>query len=326
MSDFSGEYKLLQTGAALFLLPGRGVIEVQGKDRVGWLNGMLTADIASLKPEGPNNCCRTLLLSRQGRIIADLHVLVWRDMVWLELSRQFIPKVIGVLGRYIVADDVVLRDASEDLKRYCLEGATSQAVLDSCVGPTHNFAQFETMAVTLDDVVCWVANYRLAGPFGTQWFVPAQKSAMVQQFFSNSHSIKVLESDDLLDLLRIEEGRPELGIDLDESVLPDEARLGNTISESKGCYTGQEVIARLRSRGRLKYLLVGLALEGELDKGTSLLQSGEQVGEVTSVARSPHWGFVGMGYVRIEQSEPGTVLEAEGVSVRVVELPLLHHS
>lgn len=128
-----------------------------------------------------------------------------------------------------------------------------------------------------------------------------------------------------LDVMRIEAGLPALGRELDEEVLPPEARLERAISTTKGCYVGQEIVARLRARGQVNHLLVGLALEVDAlpVEGTVLTADGRPTGEITSRAESPALGPIALGYVRREHAEPGTTVDFDAGRARVVELPFV---
>jgi len=134
-------------------------------------------------------------------------------------------------------------------------------------------------------------------------------------------------SNEALEVLRIEAGIPLLGAELDEDVFPDEARLDAAISRTKGCYTGQEIVARLHSRGAVNHRLVGLHFEGEQapSRDSPLLAGERTTGEVTSACLSPSLGPIGLGFVRVEHAEPGTRLEcadpSQGIHATVVELP-----
>jgi folate-binding protein YgfZ len=128
----------------------------------------------------------------------------------------------------------------------------------------------------------------------------------------------------VLETLRVEAGTPRQGRELDEDVLPAEARLDDTIATTKGCYVGQEIVARLRSRGQVNHLLVGLRFEGSAPAvDTPLVRDGKRTGEVTSTAQSPRAGSIGLGFVRREHSEPGTEVDAAGESAVVVGLPFV---
>jgi aminomethyltransferase len=128
-----------------------------------------------------------------------------------------------------------------------------------------------------------------------------------------------------LEILRVEAGLPALGSELDEEVLPPEARLERAISTSKGCYVGQEIVARLRARGQVNHLLVGLRLESPLlpDVGTKLSVDGRTTGELTSVVLSPSEGPIALGYVRREHAEVGTQIEIAGQRARIAALPFV---
>jgi folate-binding protein YgfZ len=126
-------------------------------------------------------------------------------------------------------------------------------------------------------------------------------------------------------VLRIEAGRPRLGAELSQAVLPPEARLEGSISYTKGCYIGQEIVARLRSRGHVNHLLVGLRVEGPAlpARGASIRAGDAPIGEVTSAARSPHAGVIALGFVRVGHDAPGTVLAVDGARAQVAALPFV---
>lgn len=170
-----------------------------------------------------------------------------------------------------------------------------------------------------------VAAYGFTGEEGFQLFAPASAEASVHEALLRAGDpMGAVEGDAaLLELLRVEAGTPWLGRELDETVLPAEARLERAVSTTKGCYTGQEVVARLRTRGRVNHLLVGLRpASGDAPAaGTELRADGRRVGEVTSAVRSPRFGPIALGFVRAECAEPGTGLAWEAGRVRVEALP-----
>jgi aminomethyltransferase len=126
-----------------------------------------------------------------------------------------------------------------------------------------------------------------------------------------------------LEILRIEAGIPRFGAEIDETVLPAEARLGRAVSQSKGCYVGQEVVARMQAAGRLSHLLVGLAM-GEIpvpEPGSEISAGGKRVGEVTSSCLSALAGSIALGFVRAAHSATGTKICVAGRPARVAALP-----
>lgn len=125
-----------------------------------------------------------------------------------------------------------------------------------------------------------------------------------------------------LEVLRVEQGVPRQGRELTKDVLPAEARLERAVSETKGCFTGQEVVTRMRSRGRVSHLLVGFRFAGALPAPGSELLAGERsVGSVTSAVLSPRLGAIGLGFVRQGEAEPGNLLRTGEAEARVAALP-----
>ena len=126
-----------------------------------------------------------------------------------------------------------------------------------------------------------------------------------------------------LEILRIEAGIPAFGSELDDTVLPAEAGLLDAVSQTKGCYVGQEVVARMETAGRVSHRLVGLELSGQTlpEAGSPILADAKRVGEVTSCCRSPAAGPIALGFVRSAQADPGGWVDAGGVRARVRRLP-----
>jgi folate-binding protein YgfZ len=298
----------------LFELPERGVVEVGGADRVRWLDGMLTNDVKSLAAAGPRSGCHALALTREGRIVAEVHVLALPDVLLLETERDAIPALVAHLAKFVVADDVTLHDVSEAWTRAALEGPGAAAVLAQAVGAA--VAPPSDGVAELPDGAGLAAAYSLTGAGGLQLFVTAAAPALHEELV-RAGAVRGDAAE--LEVLRIEHGVPRQGRELTLEVLPAEARLERTVSETKGCYTGQEVVTRMRSRDRVSHLLVALRFEGALpEPGTELRLGGRAVGNVTSTAVSPRLGPIGLGFVRRADAEPGTKLEADGATADVV--------
>jgi len=303
--------------AQLFRLPSRGVIEVSGADRVRWLDGMISADVASL---GVGEGAWGLLLTRQGRVVADLHVLVRADVVWLELEREVVKTVVERLEGYVIADDVVLADQSDAVARLGLEGADAGRVLEAGIGAPLPLASHAWREVEIAGHAVVVSAYGTSGP-GFQLFVPPPAAAAVAEALVRAGAREA--GAEVLEVLRVEAGRPRVGAELDESVLPAEARLDAAISTTKGCYTGQEVVTRMRTRARVAHLLVGLRLGSPTlpERGSEIVAGGARIGHLTSAVRSPEFGAIGLGYVKHEAAEPGSEVEIAGAPARVAQLP-----
>ena len=318
--------------AGLFILKQRGLIEVAGGDATRWLNGMLSNDILALEAAGVGAGCYALLLNHRAGILADVCVLRREQSYWLELELEFLPGVVEHLHKYIVADDVTLVDRSSEWARFALEGPAAPEILAIAAGcglaalPAARAAM--DIAVPGSEVGAVAAAWGWSGEAAYQFFVPAvQGQAFPEWLRSSAGSTPLVEADEaVLEILRIEAGVPRLGWELDEKVLPDEALLDEAISDTKGCYTGQEIVARLRSRGQVNHLLVGLRFvdaDAPPVVGAELFDDARRVGEVTSVVHSATAGWVGLGFVRRTYAQAGTALTAAGAPVRVESLPLV---
>lgn len=316
MTDLAAEIEATRRHARLFPLDSaahaRAVVGVAGGDAGRWLDGMVTNETVALSPgEG----CYAALLTPKGRIVADLHVLAREDGYWLDTAAWAVPSVLERLERYIVADDVTLVDRREDFARLALEGPDATSLLGLADLSPESWVETKIGGA---EVVA--ARFGWSGETAWQLFVPvADRDAVVSALDVS------VAGDETLEVLRLEAGSPLLGAELDEEVFPDEARLDSAISRTKGCYTGQEIVARLHSRGAVNHLLVGLEFEGERAPapGSPLVAGERTTGEVTSACVSPAFGPIGLGFTRVEHAEPGTHVECRdpggAVSARVVE-------
>ena len=307
---------------------GRGLVAVTGADAPRWLDGMVTNDIPAISSGNDPNGCYAALLTPKGRIVADLNVLAREDGYWLETAVFAVGDAIARLDKYIVADDVELADRSAELARTALEGPGSRGLLEQVAAvdlaavPEHGWrtGRIAGAEVTL-------VRTGFTGGDAWQLLAPAEASAGVSDALRDAGAGAA--SLDALDVLRIEAGVPLLGPELDEEVFPDEARLESAISRTKGCYTGQEIVARLYSRGAVNHLLVGLRFQGEAPPpaGTELFAGGKRTGEVTSSCVSPVAGAIGIGYVRRDQAEARETVRWQGDDdagdAAVVDLPIV---
>jgi folate-binding protein YgfZ len=323
----------VRRGAGLFRLSGagageneRGLLRVSGADRVRWLNGMLSNDVAALAPGRERSGCYATLLTPKGRIVADLHVLLRPDAFWLDVRAREAAAARVRLERTIVADDVAVADAGAEVERLGLEGPAAGAIL-AAAGAHALPARDACLDAELGGTPVVVAGYGWTGEPAYQVFAPAGRGESVARALSGAGArFGLVEAGpEALEILRVEAGIPRLGAELGEEILPDEARLERAISASKGCYVGQEIVARLRSRGQVNHLLVGLRCEGaELPAPRSPVFAGDRrSGEITSACRSPSAGAIALAFVRREHAAPGTELAVEGRPVRVVELPFV---
>lgn len=316
--DAAAEHRALREGAGVVALDDRVVLVATGADRVDFLQGMLTNDVARL---AAGEACPALLLTIQGRVTADVDVLSLDDAVWLVVDASAAAAVLDALGALIVADDVEI-GPDRDRTVLGLLGPRAAAVLAGVVLPEpwcHVATTVDGVPVRLlrgaplaaGDVLVFTARAdgaRLRDALVARGATPCGRAAFEAR--------------------RIALGVPRTGADMGADTLAIEMPVEARISDRKGCYLGQEVVARGTSRGKVNRRLRGLVFDGPAPVvGTALLASGKEVGVVTSVAGTPVVPVaIGLGIVRREHWEPGTILEVAGAagrtSARVADWPL----
>jgi folate-binding protein YgfZ len=310
------ELRAVRQGAGVFALAGRSVLEVTGADRVRWLDGMISQDVRTL---AAGASAPALLLTRQGRIVAAFQALAAADRFWLDGEAVSLAAARAQLERMIIADDVTL--AERAALRLSLDGARAEAVLAEALGEPVALAPDAWRDARLAGAAVRIAAYGFTGLPAYQLFAANESGPELEDALVAAGAVRAGAAS--FECLRIEAGTPWPGRELDESVLPAEARMDAAVSTTKGCYTGQEVVARMRSRGRLSHLLVGLRFASDAPPaaGAKLEAGGSPAGQVTSATRSPEHGAIGLGFVRAELAAPGAALRCGDLDASVVSLP-----
>jgi folate-binding protein YgfZ len=293
---------------------------------VRWLDGMLTRDVTRLAAGGRSGC-RALALTRKGQIVADLRVWLRPGGFWLETERAALPGLLEHLRKHVAADDVELSDAAQELALLAVEGPAAPEVLARATGGAPLPAEGEVAAATIAGVSLALAGWGESGERAFRIAAPTDAAARVEEALAAAGAPLglVRGSAAAHEILRIEAGTPGFAGELAQGLLPAEARLTAAIAFDKGCYTGQEIVARVESRAQIRRILVGLRLEGEPApaRGAPIHAADERVGEVTSSALSPACGTIAIGLVRLPHDAPGTALRVETLSARVVPLPFV---
>lgn len=319
------EYAAARNGTALHDRSYRGLIEVCGADRAAWLNNLVTNVIKTVSP-GEGNYA--FVLNSRGRILFDVNMLVTADAIRLDVERSHVALAMRHFGKYIITEDVRLHDRSDEFLRLALLGPKVPDVM-AVLGAPHAaaMAQLQHGLVELEGRPRFFVRHDFAGVFGVEFVVEASDAPACWK------RLMVLGPQPVglaaVQTLRIEAGIPWCGEDLHEEVLPAETgQAERAVNYRKGCYLGQEVVERMRSRGGLARTLVGLRLEGETapELPATLRAGASDVGRLTSVCRSPAaGGLIGLGYVKVAAASAGTrveVAEGSGVfSARVAALP-----
>jgi glycine cleavage system T protein len=329
-SDLLLEYRAVRATSGLIDRSYRGIIELTGKDRTRFLNGMITNDVGLLK-EGDG--LYAAVLTTHGKIIADMRVYAEGDAYWLDLQEARIPEVRRLLDRHLIADRVEIRERSADFALLALEGPGSADILTRLgVARASGLAEYQHTNARIDGTAVRVMR---AGETGEQGFVlavPATSAGTVWTTLLHAGTGAGVTpvGMEAANVLRIEAGIPWYGSDMDETNFLQEAGLERAASFTKGCYIGQETVARIKYRGHVNRHLVGLYIHGaEVPApGATLLFEQKEVGRITSAVWSPALNRpIALGYVRRERKEPRTVLEVntpKGVATaEVTSLPFV---
>lgn len=305
----------------------RGFLTVTGADHVDFLHRMLSNDVQGLAP-GQGNY--SLLLTVQGHIVADLHLWRMDDHVLLETHLATKEPLRETLEKYVIADDVAVEDQSEQLTALLVEGPAAASLLGAAGAAVLPGKEFNHTWVKLGETPVHVARLSQTGSAGYALLFVVEYAQNVWDALAAARARVPWQPVGwaALNVLRTEAGIPWYGVDLAATTLPPEAGLETrAISYTKGCYVGQEIIERIRSRGHVNRKLTGLVVEdGSVPPaGTKLLAESKEVGEITTAVHSPTLArVIALGYVRREHFTPGTRLAlSSGGAARVTTLPFL---
>jgi aminomethyltransferase len=280
-------YDALRTRAAWMDLSARGKIKLTGEDRARLLHAMTTNHIQQLTPGAG---CYAFFLNDKGRVIADANILCRPDHFLLDVEPETRASLYQHLDRFIIADDVTLEDATDTIATIAVEGPEAAAVLQRAGAPVP-----EAEYGTLDWDRSVVARLNSTGSTGFFVFAPAgEKSALISRLEAAGAEPADAAA---ARIVRLEHGKPRYGEDVSERFLAQEANQPQALHFSKGCYLGQEIVERVRSRGQIHRVLKPLVLETTEPPapGTKLPDGSE----ITSAAWSPALGkVVALAYVR----------------------------
>jgi folate-binding protein YgfZ len=320
--DPEAEYEALVSGCAVADRSWADWLEVRDEDRVRFLNGLVTCDVKSLEP---GRSSFGFFTSAKGRILSDVVVSALEDRLLLELPPQKASEVREHMERYIVADRVevvgpeataAVLVAGPGARRRLgdlFQAELGDGELDGSAGPAGVFLRQERRF----GLEAWVLK-----------LAPSLAADTVATLLAAGCVPVGLEA---TTAVRVERGIPWFGFDYGPENFPQETGLEEkAVSYTKGCYLGQEVVARIHYRGKVNYCLRGLLLspQGAPRQGAPLLSEGRKVGNLTSPVRSPRLGrWIGLTLVHRQAAEAGTKLEIEGGGWgRVVELPFAQPS
>ncbi len=317
--ELRGEFSALRSGSGVYHLSSRSKTSLRGDDRVRWLNGMVTNNVRDL---GSGHGLYAFLLNPQGHIQGDLYAYNREDSITVDVEQSDLKRILGIFDRYIIMDDVEVTPLS-DLSAVGLAGPKAPDALRAVGIALPELEPLQFVDLTWNEVPVTVvrgdnpslASYEL-------WLAKDGASALMDSL-GKAGAIPIGST--ALDLLRIASGIPRYGRDIRERDLPQETEQTRALHFSKGCYIGQEIVERIRSRGSVHRKFTGFEIQGELPAaGAKIEVEGKEVGEITSAASLPvdvSERRVALGYIRREVGTPGKKVSIGGREAIVAELP-----
>jgi folate-binding protein YgfZ len=287
-------FQALADSAAIIDLSDRGRIRVTGEDRARLLHAMTTNHVQGLTP---GEIQYTFFLNAQGQIQADAYVLCYDDHFLLDVEPQTRHSIYEHLDRFIIADDVTLEDVTDQTFALGLEGPEVMRIASESGISAQNLYSVVAISFT--------------GAPGVRIYGPALRKDDALELLANGGAISASAED--AEAFRITQYKPRYGRDITERSLPQETQQTRAVHFQKGCYLGQEIVERVRSRGHINRLLMGFTGDSEHAPapGSKVAYGGKEDGEVTSSV-AVGGKFYGMAIVRSQIAQPGVIVGIDG--------------
>ena len=303
-ATLTDEYTVLTTGCGLVDRSERGKLALTGADAVEFLNGQVTNDVAALQPgEG----CYAAFLTHKGKMLGDVRVLNAGGELLLDTERVALQALFDMVRRFSVGFDVQLHKRTLQCALFSLVGPKAHEVVPGV--PGHEHAHLDTDF-----------GRAIATAEGIDVLCDAEQADAVRAALIEAGAVEVGE--EAAEIVRVERGIPRFGSDMDDGTMPAEVGLEErAVSFTKGCYVGQETVARLHWKGKPNRHLRGLRLSAPANGGEELRAGEKCVGRLGTAVVSPRHGPIALAVVRREASPGDTVAVEGGATAEVVELP-----
>ncbi|MGA8333713.1 MAG: glycine cleavage T C-terminal barrel domain-containing protein [Solirubrobacteraceae bacterium] len=308
------DYRTITEACGLLDRSERGKLALTGGDARSFLQGQVTNDVEALA-DGAG--CYAAFLTPKGKMLGDLRILAAGDELLLDTERVALQGLFNMIRRFSIGYDVGLHKRTLERGLLSLVGPDAAAVAGAGSLPVDEHAH-SIVEIPGSGLVARAIRTDV----GVDLLCAAEDVEALRAALGDAGAQGV--SDAAVECLRVEHGRPRYGTDLDDSVIPQEAGLNErAVSFTKGCYVGQETVARLYYRGKPNRQLRGLRLSRPASSGDELSFEGRTVGVLASVALSPRFGPIGLALVRREAPPGSTVAVADGGDIvgEVTELP-----
>jgi folate-binding protein YgfZ len=321
-ANLQREYEALTQGCGFAELP-RTLIAARGNDRAKFLNSFCTNDVKRLTA---GESCEAFVTSHQGKLLGHVFIHCEAERLILDGVPGQAAALISHFEKYVVSEDVEFQDLSAALTTFAVAGARAASVLGQILGVEAPAAMCASQGARLLGVDVAARRVPCAGE--SSWFlqVPADESVAIAGALKGAGATRC--SQDAIEILRLEAGFPAFGRDIGEENLPQEVgRDAQAISFKKGCYLGQETVARIDALGHVNRVLAEMQFSSQEVPaiGTALVAGEKEVGRVTSAVWSPRLGApLGLAIVKRAQAPVGTRLNSAVGQAEIVRLPLAH--
>jgi folate-binding protein YgfZ len=318
--DSAAELAVLRSGTGVFDLGWRAMLVLTGEDRVRWLNGMVTNNTRDLPLNHGNY---SMVLNAQGRIQGDLFAYNRGEYYVVTTDVAQLEKLTGIFDKYIIMDDVEVTNVSDKLTSVGIAGPRARDVLTKAGFAKTELKPGEVLDLDWQDL--GLSLLRGLGEFGESyeiWIHPDNAPKLWDALVTAGATPVGFQA---LEWLRMLNGVPRYGIDMTERYLPQETGQDRALHFAKGCYLGQEIVERIRSRAQLHRTLAGFEIVGAPpETGAAVTQGDKKVGEITSATEIPLNGSnksIALGYIRVEANTPGNQVRVGEADARVASLP-----
>lgn len=329
-SRLEDEYQALQEGCGLVDLSFRGKLRITGRDRRTWLHGQVTQDIKRLED---GQVTYATVLTPQGKMVCDMRVAALPDELIIDVPAGTATPIPEYLDHYLIMERAEIEDLTQAWALLSLQGPQSPCAVAAVLGDeATRLPLWGASCVEFHDEPLYLSRIPECGEDGFNLMVPARCAAALWGALSQHRSALAVHSVgwNALNVRRLEAGIPWWGEELGPQIVPLEARLDHAISLTKGCYVGQEIIARIEARGHVNNLLTGFLVDGPAfpERGAEITHEGKKVGVVSTSAHSLRLHRpVALGYLRRELQEPGTRVQAVApngeATLEVTSLPFV---
>jgi folate-binding protein YgfZ len=324
-ADPQKEWAQLNSGCGVYDLGFRAQISLTGNDHVRWLNGMVTNNIRDL---AAGQGVYAFLLNPQGRILGDLYAYNRDEFITVETDRSHLDKILATFDHYIIMDDVEVKNESDAFTALGIAGPKAREVLQKAGIQFPDLQPLQLHEIQCDcDCGCVnctiVRRDDVADESYEIWLAPAHVKSLWDALISSGAAPVGYEA---LELQRIATGIPLYDVDIRERDLPQETEQARALNFNKGCYVGQEIVERIRSRGAVHRKFTGFVIKGaaQIAAGMKIVAGEKEVGEVTSVAHleiGDGQKTLALGYIRREAGTPGHEVSIATVPATVSSLP-----